>query len=262
VTAPSFDLFLSELQSCSRASSWNLVVVRRTDSSNRLARRMARELTVEGLPVPAAAVVAYEQTAGRGRLGRRWASPPGGGVYASLLLPAPPPEKLAALPLVVPLALCVALDRQLEHPCRLKWPNDLLVEGRKIGGVLVETNLRAEGGEAIVGFGINYQVPAEGFEEGMTTGVSAEARFAPGLGALAWELLWEVGSALDQLQEPAAAAQQYLEKSIHRLGDRMRCRLAERSVEGRLLGLTGQGFLRLQVDEGEEVISAGEVVEP
>jgi BirA family transcriptional regulator, biotin operon repressor / biotin---[acetyl-CoA-carboxylase] ligase len=259
---PGFDTFVSELRQHSRGCGWNLVVVRRVDSSNRLARRVSREFTVEGLQVPAAAIVAFEQTAGRGRLGRSWASPPGGGVYASLLLPAPPAEELAALPMAIPLALCTVLDRHLPRPCLLKWPNDLLVGGRKIAGVLVETSLRPSGGgEVIVGFGVNHATPARQLVSGGATSVGRESECPPPLGILAWQLVTSVAEALRHPAATPVVARRYFERSAHRRGERLRCQLPGRFLDGNYLGLTDEGFLRLEVDGQEEVVSAGEVVE-
>lgn len=88
------------------------------------------------------AVVAEHQEAGRGRLGRRWEAPPGTALLASFVLPFQP---------LAPIAAGVAAAEACGPAVRLKWPNDLLLDGRKLGGILVE----AAGGKAIVGIGIN-----------------------------------------------------------------------------------------------------------
>jgi BirA family transcriptional regulator, biotin operon repressor / biotin---[acetyl-CoA-carboxylase] ligase len=87
-------------------------------------------------------VVAEHQTAGRGRLGRRWEAPPGSALLASWVMPF---NELA------PLAAGVAAARACGEAVRLKWPNDLLLEGRKLGGILVERT----GHKCVVGMGIN-----------------------------------------------------------------------------------------------------------
>jgi BirA family biotin operon repressor/biotin-[acetyl-CoA-carboxylase] ligase len=88
------------------------------------------------------AVVAEHQEAGRGRLGRRWEAPPGTALLASFVLPFQP---------LAPIAAGVAAAAACGPAVRLKWPNDLLLEDRKLGGILVE----AAGDRAIVGIGIN-----------------------------------------------------------------------------------------------------------
>jgi len=87
-------------------------------------------------------VVAEQQTAGRGRLGRRWEAPPGSALLASWVMPV---NELA------PLAAGVASARACGESVRLKWPNDLLLAGRKVGGILVERT----GRKCIVGTGVN-----------------------------------------------------------------------------------------------------------
>ena len=126
-------------------------------SSNDRALAWAREGAPHG-----ALVTADEQTAGRGRLGRRWASPAGEGLYASVVLR--PAEYLgggaswsprwSALGLAVGLGLRLGLGRWVPE-VRLKWPNDLLVRRRKLAGVLCETRWQGSTPDVVVGFGIN-----------------------------------------------------------------------------------------------------------
>lgn len=112
------------------------------DSTNRVLRDLARNGCAEGT-----VVVAGRQTAGRGRLDREWHSPPGGLYLSVLLQPVP----------LLPLRLGVAAARAVEGMCgfgpELKWPNDLLAEGKKLAGILVE----AEGPWAVAGIGVNVE---------------------------------------------------------------------------------------------------------
>lgn len=137
-------------------------------SSNDRALAWAREGAPHG-----AVVTCDEQTAGRGRLGRRWASPAGEGLYASVVLR---PQayfgavagggwspRWSALGLAVGLGLYEGLARWLPQ-AQLKWPNDLLVGGRKLAGVLCETRWQGATPDVVVGFGINVrqrEFPAE-----------------------------------------------------------------------------------------------------
>jgi BirA family biotin operon repressor/biotin-[acetyl-CoA-carboxylase] ligase len=102
---------------------------------------------VRGLPEGAVAAT-EEQTAGRGRHGRTWVSPPGTGILMSLSLwPRTPPDRVAALSLVLADAACEALDPR----AAVRWPNDVIVDGRKLAGVLAEL----QSGQVVAGFGIN-----------------------------------------------------------------------------------------------------------
>ena len=105
--------------------------------------------------LPEGAVAATDnQTAGRGRRGRQWVSEPGTGVLFSLSLwPATPAERLAPFSLVLAEAVCEALDER----AMVRWPNDVLVDGRKLAGVLPEVR----GGQLIAGIGINADATAE-----------------------------------------------------------------------------------------------------
>ena len=112
-----------------------------------------------------AAVVAERQTRGRGRLGRPWASPPGVGIWVSVILRPPVPAGLApALTLLAALAVAEAIEAETQVAAALKWPNDVLLDGRKVAGILAE--LRAEEqavAHVVVGIGINVHQRREEF---------------------------------------------------------------------------------------------------
>lgn len=113
-------------------------------------------------------VIADEQTAGRGRMGREWIAPPGSSVLCSVLLrPDMTPDLLSTLPLVVAVAVADAIESVTGVYCQVKWPNDLLVDGAKVAGILIQTTLRPNGVDyAIVGIGINVSTPAESLVPG------------------------------------------------------------------------------------------------
>jgi BirA family transcriptional regulator, biotin operon repressor / biotin---[acetyl-CoA-carboxylase] ligase len=128
----------------------------RTDSTNSRARELAEAGAPHGTVVTAGA-----QSAGRGRQGRTWTAPPGKALLYSALL-RPLEERHMMLPLAVPLAVCEAaevLRPGLE--CRVKWPNDVLVDGRKLAGVLIEA--RPRDGWAVIGVGLNLAIPPDEF---------------------------------------------------------------------------------------------------
>ncbi len=122
------------------------------DTTMRVAATRAREGCPEGT-----VVTADEQTAGRGRLGRRWESEPGQGLYLSLVLrPACRPDQAPLLTLVAGLAVKEAIEHAAGVRCDIRWPNDILIGKRKCCGILVE--MEAAGGQVshvVVGIGIN-----------------------------------------------------------------------------------------------------------
>ncbi|MEV7227954.1 MULTISPECIES: biotin--[acetyl-CoA-carboxylase] ligase [Polymorphospora] len=150
---------------------WTRIDVRReTGSTNADAVAAAGEGTPEGL-----VVVAERQTAGRGRLGRQWSSPPRAGIAASVLLrpgvavpdrdwPPAPVTGYGWLPLLAGVALAESVLRLAELPAELKWPNDLLVGGAKCAGILAESVPSAGNGEPsaiVVGIGLNVTLRAD-----------------------------------------------------------------------------------------------------
>ncbi len=105
-------------------------------------------------------VVADAQTQGRGRLGREWISPSGVNLYCSYILRAGNPEWISWIPLIASMAVASAIQAETELNARIKWPNDVLIEGRKVAGVLAETV--SDNGElqrVILGIGVNVNIP-------------------------------------------------------------------------------------------------------
>jgi BirA family biotin operon repressor/biotin-[acetyl-CoA-carboxylase] ligase len=127
----------------------------RTDSTNTRARELAAEGADHGT-----VVTADEQTAGRGRQGRTWTAPPGKALLYSAIV-RPLDERHLMLPLAVPLAVCAAAEELRPGlECAVKWPNDVLVDRRKLAGILVEA--RPQDGWAVIGIGLNLTIsPAE-----------------------------------------------------------------------------------------------------
>jgi BirA family biotin operon repressor/biotin-[acetyl-CoA-carboxylase] ligase len=123
--------------------------LRLTDSTN----DRARELAESGAP-SGTVVTAAEQSAGRGRRGRVWSAPPGGALLYSAIL-RPLELEHALLPLAVPVAACEAIESVAPVKARIKWPNDIWIDGAKASGVLIEAR---PPDWAIVGIGVNVTI--------------------------------------------------------------------------------------------------------
>ena len=126
------------------------------DSTNDLAKELAAQGAPEG-----AVVVAETQTGGRGRLGREWNSPPGVGLYVSLVLrPMLPPMELPQITLTTAVAVVRAVRRVAGVAPGIKWPNDLLFNGKKLGGILTEMETESDRiRHVVVGLGLNVNNP-------------------------------------------------------------------------------------------------------
>lgn len=224
------------------------------DSTN----RQLRELLEEGAPL-GTILVAESQTAGRGTRGRSWSSPPLSGLYMSLILPLPPtPTQLS---LVVGLGVAWAC-RHYAPGVKLKWVNDLVLGGRKLGGVLVEAVPPTAGapdpygwgmGWAIVGVGVNVHDPE--FEGAAWLAESVAE--VPSLEELADAIAFGIAAALDTLAErgwPTVAAE--WEKLSATIGQVVRVSPEEgdqgQAVDGRALRLGPAGELVLGLADGSE----------
>lgn len=131
-----------------------------TDSTNLRAKAMAADGAPEGT-----LVIAEEQTQGRGRRGRNWFSPPGAGIYLSLIIrPGILPQEAPRFALLTAAAVAEAVREITLVETRIKWPNDILVGGRKLGGILTEISMEMDKIEyMIVGMGININLAREAF---------------------------------------------------------------------------------------------------
>ncbi len=137
-----------------------VVVFPETDSTNQRAKELAAGGAAEGT-----IVLAEKQTRGRGRRGRSWFSPPGEGLYCSLVLrPGVAPAEGTGVTLTAAVAAADSLIAETSLPIRLKWPNDLLVHGRKLGGILTEVGADMDVIDyMVVGLGLNVNVPPQNF---------------------------------------------------------------------------------------------------
>ena len=138
--------------------------VAQTESTNSLALEMGKQGAAAGT-----VVVAETQTGGRGRLQRKWFSPPGAGLYFSMVLrPQLDPIDLPKIPLAAGVAVCEAIEQACQVSPGLKWPNDLLLDGKKCGGILCETGSIPGTGDigeilVILGVGLNITTPEAAF---------------------------------------------------------------------------------------------------
>lgn len=155
-------------------------------STNAVALEAARAGEAEGL-----IVVAEKQTAGRGRRGRSFFSPAGSGLYMSLLLrPTIAPERAVLLTAAAATAVCGALEAVCGVSASIKWVNDVLVDGKKVCGILVESAAGPDGLEyAVVGIGVNLAEPEGGFPEELRGIAGAVSGGAERRGELVSEIL-------------------------------------------------------------------------
>jgi BirA family biotin operon repressor/biotin-[acetyl-CoA-carboxylase] ligase len=250
----------------------NVLILPVVASTNALARAIATEYQNESQTLHPLLLLAYGQSGGRGRQGRSWSSPAGKGAYVTRVVEAADPALLQTLPLLVGVGLCRALSAgsagsaRLPVPCRLKWPNDLVVEvegeRRKIGGILIEALVRpGERSLALVGFGVNLFHEAGDLPEAATSLRLLGGGVGASLADLTWDLVKSVEAELAHLGDAAYAVESYRPLSVHQPGERIVCRQGSSVIEGAFAGFDAMGRLLLDSDGRRIPVAAGEVIE-
>jgi BirA family biotin operon repressor/biotin-[acetyl-CoA-carboxylase] ligase len=205
------------------------------------------QLAAEGA-VPGTAVMAGEQLEGRGSRGRTWHSPVGGLWLSVLFQPPAVLEGIEVISLRVGLAVAEAIQARLPKPVQLKWPNDLMLEGRKLGGVLCEARWQGDAlGWVAVGIGMNVRnrIPAE------LGGVAVSlSELTPGI-------------TVEEVADPVLAALRALDLGTGRLSpseldrfarrDWLRGRTIREPAEGRVTGVGEDGALLVRTGSGSDV---------
>jgi BirA family transcriptional regulator, biotin operon repressor / biotin---[acetyl-CoA-carboxylase] ligase len=218
-------------------------------------------------------VVARAQTAGRGRQGRPWTSP-AGNLHASLLLVEPcEPSRAAQLGFLAGLALHEAVSEAagIDVPrLALKWPNDLLLDGAKVAGLLLEGHRLGPARifAVVIGFGVNVATAPAGTPypaaalRSLAPGLTSEDLFVGLVRALAPRLeRWRLGSGPDPAEGFAPVRREWLRRAAG-LGGPVTVRLPSGERSGRFAGLDRIGRLELQTEAGLEPIDAGDLFFP
>ena len=230
------------------------------DSTNLEAMRHANAGAREGL-----CIVAREQTAGRGRLDRSWQSPKDAGLYFSIVLR--PELKMSSWPLISLMAALAASDA-LMKACGLrvdiKWPNDLCVNARKLGGILAETIDTEKGPAAIVGIGIN--LCSHGLSDTIreaVTSVESEIAAEPDVEGVLQALLKAMSERYEVLQSPKGeehTIREWCANSSFAFDRQVRVSLDGDSFVGATRGLESDGALRVETEAGRiRIVRAGDV---
>lgn len=239
--------------------AWRVEIVEATPSTNALVAERARQGEGEGL-----VVVAEHQTAGRGRLDRVWDTPARSALTFSVLLrPDLPVARWTWLPLLTGYAVHAALADRLPDVA-VKWPNDLLVEERKLVGILAERVDTPVGPAAVVGVGINVSQTLDELPVALATSIALELGDEPDRTQLLGQVLGSVHGLLGLLDDTAALRRAYVDV----------CATVGRTVDvhlpgggdgpdvrrGEALDVDDAGALVVSTGDGTLTVSAGDVV--
>lgn len=242
-----------------RAGSFDIRVIAECPSTN---SALMSAVTPEGGPVPV--LVAERQTAGRGRRGRQWLAWPGASLTFSVLwrFPADAPVP-AGLSLVAGLALAVAVEKLGVAGVQLKWPNDVLIHGRKLAGILVELQpTRGQGPVAVIGIGVNIALPSDVVipDQPEVASLADCLAEAPDRNRVLAAILAELQGLLDLYAVAGFAALRGAWEQRHAHAGRPVRILGEgRVLEGICQGVDEDGALLLRTDAGTQRVLTGDV---
>jgi BirA family biotin operon repressor/biotin-[acetyl-CoA-carboxylase] ligase len=246
---------------CKPGSVWTRIeVLAETASTNQVVAERAKDGAAEGL-----VVCAEHQSAGRGRLGRTWSAPPRSALLFSVLLrPATvPAERWSWLGLLTPLAVADAVRTAGEIDARVKWLNDVLVEDRKLAGILLERIETPDGPAAVVGIGLNVSLRETEKPHEAATSLALEQAATTDrvtvLSAVLRSLESRYRTWVADAGEPLALLPSYRELSAT-LGREVRVELPDgTTLAGTATGIDPDGRLVLETSNGRAVLAAGDV---
>jgi len=239
------------------APAWDPLLLAETSSTNDVVREQARRGARTGF-----LVAASRQTRGRGRLGRQWESPPDRGLYVSILLrPQITVAEAGQLTILSSVATVDAVEAVSGLRPQIKWPNDLVTGGRKLAGLLIETEPESiRLAFAVIGIGINVRQSEDDFSPEVR-GVASSLYLATGQLYRRADLLVALLHAFEnRLTKPFAETRRAWEASSLTLGQRVTLTTARGRTHGQALGLDESGALLLRNDSGQvETVTAGDM---
>ena len=259
---------LARLRDVASRHPWvrGVVVLDATSSTNDALRRLAAEGAPEGT-----AVVADAQTAGRGRRGRAWHSPPGLGLHLSVLFrPRRPPHEIPRWTIGAAVAACAACRACGADAVTIKWPNDLVAGSRKVGGILAELrSVSADRHELVVGIGLNVLHRPSDFPEDLGRRACSLLDLVPDpppdRAALAELVLAGLATVASSLADGRwdDVASRWLAFAPEATGRRVRLARPDGTwAAGHTRGIDALGALRVAIEDGSVVLAThGDVIE-
>jgi BirA family biotin operon repressor/biotin-[acetyl-CoA-carboxylase] ligase len=236
-------------------------VFEETTSTNDLIEKLARDNVKEGV-----VVFAESQTRGRGRLGRKWMSPARKGLWFSVLLrPALRPQAVTQLTIGAATALRRAIELHTGLKPEIKWPNDIIVQRKKVAGILTELSAEPDRVKYVVlGIGVDVNLNATDFPADLrplATSLKAESGKTVSRAELAIAILRELDADYARiLRSDFASVADEWEKHCTTLGREVRIQIGERQIRGRVESLGEDGALLLRTEHGHlERIIGGDV---
>jgi BirA family biotin operon repressor/biotin-[acetyl-CoA-carboxylase] ligase len=233
---------------------WRVNLYQSVSSTMTLVHEAAEAGASEGYVIQA-----LMQESGKGRHGNEWTSPMGNLYLSALLRPECPPSRAGEIAFVVAVALSAAIDSYIDskkHMKKLKWPNDILVDGLKISGILIETNLADDGLDfVVIGMGLNIFKAPE-----LAVALNDVAKEPVYINKVRDVVLEKLAHYYEVWQKDGfAPIRELWLNQAHGLNEPMTARLPQEKFKGVFKGIDADGALILSMEEGEKIIHAGDV---
>ena len=211
-------------------------------------------------------IIALEQKSGKGRLKRKWVSPKGGLWLSIILQPSIPAARITLLPLIAALAVCDSIRESSKLDAKLKWPNDVLINGKKVAGILLDIGLKAdEVNYAVIGIGINANVEASSITSQLKgnaqfiTSIKDELGYDADRLVLTRLLLKKLEQYYLELEYDAAVILKKWKQRSDMLGRQVTVKQAKRIIRGTAIDINDDGSLLLKTDKGNISIVTGDI---
>jgi len=235
----------------------SLAVMSRVSSTNLIALRVVNECIENELSLPRAMIVAGEQFAGRGRNQRSWSSPAGKGIYATTLL-ACSLRELPLVPLEMANVVASFLHDVFAIDARVKWPNDILANGKKIDGILIEARVQEDRAYLLIGTGINVEPVSEQANAISISELSPRAFH--GIENATVAFIEHVDERLSQPLDRDRVLEEWRSHTVHTDGERITCVISDRTIIGTWNGIDEDGRALLRCGNETIAVSAGDLI--
>jgi BirA family transcriptional regulator, biotin operon repressor / biotin---[acetyl-CoA-carboxylase] ligase len=218
-------------------------------------QKIAHRLSYEGYP-EGTLVISEEQVAGRGRMTRSWYSPKYTGIWMSLILrPNLPPQKAPQFTLIAAVAISQAIEEISGIEAEIKWPNDILIRGKKVTGILTELQADADKIHSIIiGMGVNVNQSSTDFAadiQPIATSIAIEAKKKIPRAQLVRRILEKLEIYYDlYMEEGFRPIKLMWESRAVSIGKNIIARTINGTIEGKALGITDEGILQLEDAQG------------
>ena len=236
----------------------SIALLERVDSTNVVARRVVQECVENDIPLASSIIIAGAQTAGRGRMTRTWYSPEGKGIYATVLQSREPAD-LGLYPLFAAASLSMFLEETFGLTPRIKWPNDILVDERKLAGILIEARIHDEAAYLITGIGINVLADSNA-PSGAVSVADVSRRDSIDVPSATQAFAEFVDRRFSQPIDHDRVLEEWRARSVHKQGDRISCVIGSDTLSGTWGGIDHDGRVLLRQGSETVTISAGDLI--